>query len=94
MRLKSDDILRIADAVRPPRDEPGDWLDRATHRKIIVNTKDGGTSIEGVLRETHRDGLLLWNAQVMSRNPVNLTGEVFIPKEQVLFVQTVDHVRT
>lgn len=64
------------------------WLDQAIHRRILVHTGDD-RSIEGILTLAADDGLLLWSAVLKGKPEVPLSGEVFIPRSQVLFVQTV-----
>jgi hypothetical protein len=90
-RLRDDDIARLREVVvaaRGPEPEPENWLDRATHRRIIVHLI-GDHSITGTLVLNASDGLLLWAAQLLLHpTPETLGGEVFIPLEQVLFVQT------
>lgn len=63
------------------------WLDEAIHRRLAVHTV-ADQSFEGILRLAADDGLLLWNASLAGDVPVPLDGEVFIPRAQVLFVQT------
>lgn len=65
------------------------WLEKAIHRRIIVHTV-AGSSIEGTITVAADDGLVLWAARMLADpKPVDLAGEVFIPREQVLIVQTV-----
>jgi hypothetical protein len=86
-------VRRRSDDAPPPQPTaapaPVNWLEQATHRRVTVHTvKD--QSIEGTLVLAADDGLLLWSAQMLSNpRPVQLDGEVFIPRGQVLFVQTV-----
>lgn len=64
------------------------WLEEAVHRRIAVHTVADQT-FEGILRLAAEDGLLLWNASLAGPEPVPLDGEVFVPRAQVLFIQTV-----
>ena len=63
------------------------WLEEATHRRLAVHTLDERT-FEGVLRVAADDGLLLWNAALAGDTPIVLEGEVFVPRSNVSFVQT------
>ena len=53
-----------------------------------VHTKDDQT-LEGLLVLASVDGLVLWSATLVDKQPVSLAGEVFVPRENVRFVQTV-----
>lgn len=64
------------------------WLERAIHRRVIVHCADD-RSIEGVLVLAADDGLLLWSAKLLGKPEVDLAGEVFVPRSQVLLIQTV-----
>lgn len=89
-RLRDDDVARIAAAVtaRAPEREPQGWLERTVHRRILVHTVRD-QSIEGILREECVDGLLLWQAKMQGRNPILLSGDVFVPRAEVAFVQVI-----
>lgn len=92
-RLRDADVVRLKEALIPPpgpTPEPAAWLERATRRRLRVHTVKGET-FEGTLTLNAADGLLLWSAQLLpdQGKPVDLHGEVFVPREQVLFVQTV-----
>lgn len=82
-------------ALPPPArpEEPAEWYDRAIHRRIVVHVAgDDNTesfSIEGTLHLAAEDGVLLWGAKMTGPKPVDLSGEVFVPRARVLFVQTV-----
>lgn len=72
-----------------PAEVTENWLDKATHRRIIVHTV-AGSSIEGTITVAADDGLVLWAARMLvDPKPVDLAGEVFIPRAQVLLIQTV-----
>lgn len=74
--------------VRPPAPEPAQWLEQAEHRRLTVHTV-ADQSIQGTLRLAAPDGLLLWSVKMLTKNgAVQMEGEVFIPREQVAFVQT------
>jgi hypothetical protein len=91
-RLREGDLAQLREMFAPPHGpepEPENWLERTVHRRIIVHTPTG-ESIEGTLVHAHADGVLLWSAKfLLHPTPVDLDGEVFIPRDQVLFVQTV-----
>lgn len=67
------------------------WLERSIARQLVVHTAQG-TSIKGFVDEVARDGVLLRGCTtvVEGRGEVALTGEVFVPRSQVVFTQTVD----
>lgn len=78
-----------------PAPEPDNWLDKALKRQVAVHTVHDQT-FEGTLIHAHDDGVLLWGAAILSGvdrggevQKVRLSGEVFIPRDRVLFVQTV-----
>lgn len=88
-RLSDEDVARVAAAVtaRGPEPEPENWLERQVHRKILVHTiRD--KSFEGILREECRDGVLLWNATLHAKPPIPLSGDTFVPRQEIAFVQT------
>lgn len=89
-RLSDDDLRRLKEVLLPePEPDTPRWLEQATHRRVLVHTTSDD-SVEGILQLAAEDGLLLWGAQmVVKGNRVKLDGEVFVPKGQVRFVQTV-----
>lgn len=64
------------------------WLSRVMKRKIILHTKDS-QSIEGVLWEQSRDGVILRAAKLLGEKGMStsMAGEVFVPRENVAFAQ-------
>lgn len=68
-------------------DPPADWFERAVARKVIVHAE--ARSIEGIVAFVGPDGVLLRSAQLLGPQPTPLAGEVWVPRGQVLFVQTV-----
>jgi hypothetical protein len=92
VRLSDADICRLAAQLAPfegPAAAPEGWLEKVTHRRVIVHTK-ADKSFEGTLVLAAPDGVVLWSTELLvDSKPVKLGGEVFIPADQVLFVQTV-----
>ena len=70
--------------------EPGaaSWLEEKTARRLVVHTTDD-RSIEGLLEFVGPDGVTLRAARLMAKPPVDLGGEIWLPRETVAFVQTV-----
>lgn len=66
-----------------------DWLSALSCPRMVVHTNDE-RSIEGTVMRVTGDGLLLRAAKLIGKPTVPLGGEVFIPRERVLFVQTVE----
>lgn len=64
------------------------WLQTRKRDRVIVYTTEGDT-LDGLLNEVAPDGLVLWDARVQSDQGVALSGEVFVPKDKVRFVQVV-----
>lgn len=63
------------------------YLKRKRLVRVLVHTRDKAT-IEGLLDEVARDGLVLRNAKYLETDPETaLHGEVFIPHDRVGFVQ-------
>lgn len=64
------------------------WLSRVLKRKIIVHTRES-QSIEGILWEQSRDGVILRAAKLLGENgtATSMAGEVFVPRENVAFAQ-------
>lgn len=67
------------------------WLDRQTTRRVLVQSNEKpADSIEGVLATVSPDGIVLAHAVFLgeSGERIPLTGEVWIPRPKVRFVQT------
>ena len=65
------------------------WLKKATKRVVIVHTTND-QSFQGPLMDAYLDGLVLRPATLLgdgTPNGTQLAGEVFLPRETVLFVQ-------
>ena len=64
------------------------WLDQVMRKRIIVHTRDD-QSIDGTLWEQTSDGVILRAAQLLnpSGSPTVMPGEVWVPRENVLFAQ-------
>ncbi len=64
------------------------WLERVLKKKIVVHTRND-QSIEGVLMEQTRDGVILRAAQLLGSDGKRTTmaGEVFVPRENIAFAQ-------
>lgn len=64
------------------------WLKTVIEKRIIVHTKED-QSIEGSLAAVMKDGLVLRVAALLgsSGQSTAMPGEVFIPREEVAFVQ-------
>lgn len=63
---------------------PG-WVQRVRAERVLVHTVEGQT-VEGVLREWSRDGLVLAAAHLVDHG-TDLAGEVFVARERVLMIQ-------
>ncbi len=61
------------------------WLMRRRSERLLVHTTDG-QSIEGLLRETGPDGLVLASPRLVDSD-VTLAGDLFVPKAKVLMIQ-------
>lgn len=66
--------------------EPAAWLERKIRHRIIVHTIDE-RSYEGLLELTAEDGVILVGTRMLTEGGMQVAGEVFIPRSQVLFVQ-------
>jgi len=64
------------------------WLDARTLSRIIAHTTDD-QSIEGLLDHVGDDGITLRAAKLLGDHPVEMSGETWVPRSKVLFVQTV-----
>jgi hypothetical protein len=66
------------------------WLDDLTLDTVILHTREGGPSLKGIKRAVYDDGIVLRDAAVLEPESVSvLNGDVFVPREQVLFMQLV-----
>jgi hypothetical protein len=65
---------------------PKSWLDRVTGERVLVHTVDSQT-IEGSLFAVLSDGVLLKAPRLMEDQPLNIAGEVFIPRAKIAMVQ-------
>lgn len=66
------------------------WFTRVMKKQIIVHTLKGDLSIEGVLMEQTRDGVILRAAKLKGasgQGDTTMAGEVYIPRENVAFAQ-------
>lgn len=65
----------------------GGWLRRQLADEIVVHTTQGQT-IRGWLEDVSRDGVILRAPRyVEGEGSIPLAGELFIPRERVLFAQ-------
>lgn len=66
----------------------GRWLKRVLRKRIIVHTRDDH-SIEGVLWEQTRDGIILRAASLLGdgQQKTSMAGETWIPRENIAFAQ-------
>jgi hypothetical protein len=65
------------------------WLDEVTLSTVVVHTKDG-TSIKGLKRAIHDDGLVLSDAFLLEQEgAIQLDGLQFVPRENVNFMQLI-----
>lgn len=67
-------------------EEPAAWLERKIRHRIIVHTIDE-RSYEGLLEVTAEDGVVLVGTRMLTEGGMQVAGEVFIPRSQVLFIQ-------
>ncbi len=68
------------------------WFKAVTGHRVLLHLKDDN-SIEGVLVDRpYRDGLALRGAElrVGQNSPTTMGGEVFVPRENIAFVQRDD----
>lgn len=61
----------------------GRWFKRVLHERLIIHTL-ANLSIEGLLTEVGKDGIVLKTAKMAN---TDLAGDIYIPREQVAFVQ-------
>lgn len=69
------------------------WLRQRTARSVVVHVSDGpdGRSIEGLLVSVGQDGVVLRAARYLTDDAqVPLLGELFVPRDRVLFVQVTE----
>jgi hypothetical protein len=59
---------------------------RKLRKETVVVHIHNGTSIKGILRSTHRDGVILSHASDLDEG-VALKGEVVVPREMIDFYQ-------
>lgn len=65
----------------------GKWLARRVADRVLVHTTDE-RSLQGILSLIAKDGIVLRDAKYLeSESSVPLGGEIFVPKDKVLFVQ-------
>ena len=62
------------------------WLKQVLLERVVIHTTSN-LSIEGLLSENAKDGVVLKTAKMLGPHPTDLAGEVFIPREQVAFAQ-------
>lgn len=62
------------------------WIARRMGRRAIVHLSDE-RSIEGTLMVSARDGIVLAGATYLEGAGTNLGGEIYVPRERLLFVQ-------
>jgi hypothetical protein len=82
LRLKT--AAEKSEAVPEP-----DWFAAAIRKRVIVHQLND-RSIEGSLWERTADGILLRSAKYLGESgqaDIPMAGEVFIPRENVAFVQ-------
>ena len=63
----------------------GSWLDRRSGERVLVHSTTEQT-FEGVVREVNRHGVVLAAVRLVDAG-VDVAGEVWVPREKVLFVQ-------
>lgn len=81
----------IAEAVDRLKAAPQAWFDSIVRKRVIVHHK-GSPSIDGLLVAVMADGVLLRGAKLLEDDgkQIALAGEVFVPRENIGFVQLVD----
>lgn len=62
------------------------WLDDVMARRILVHTKDD-RSIEGLLLQVYPEEIVLRSARLLSPDTIDLGGEIWLPRANILFVQ-------
>lgn len=70
------------------RREPKGWLDKISGERVLVHTVDNQT-IEGALISVLRDGIVLRAPRLIDDQPVNVAGDVFVPRQKVALVQRI-----
>jgi hypothetical protein len=78
-------VVVLLFAVHHRADRTG-WLESVSGERLLVHTVDNQT-IEGVLFAVLRDGLLLKAPRIVDDVTVNVSGEVWVPREKVALVQ-------
>ena len=67
---------------------PRNWLRSRTRQTVTVHLTDKTTTIEGVLTDSGRHGLVLNFAKFLGdEGSIPMAGETLIPREKVLLVQ-------
>lgn len=71
---------------------PVRWLRRQFLQRVLVHSSTGQT-FEGLLAGSARDGLVLRAVTLLDDGggKVPLSGEIFVPREKVLFLQRIGH---
>lgn len=65
------------------------WLWRRRARGVVVHTTDD-RSMEGLLSEVARDGVVLKGARYLDDDKtVPMSGEIWVPRDKVAFIQVV-----
>ena len=82
---RSNDRLDEALAAISP---PPTWLERVLKKRIVLHLVND-QSIEGVLMEQTRDGVILRASKLLAAGgkETPMAGETFVPREQVAFAQ-------
>ncbi len=65
------------------------WTRSVVRKKITVHTTTA--TFEGILKEEHRDGLVLINTILIREEggPLEMSGDTFIPREAVTVIQAI-----
>lgn len=63
------------------------WLQAVDLRAVIVHL-DNDSSMRAVLAGSDDDGLLLKAVTILGANPVEVAGDVWVPRANVVFIQT------
>lgn len=79
-------IIAIDTAPKLRRRRSTSWLESITLERVLVHTSDDQT-FEGNLAGVASDGLLLKAVRLVDENPVNVAGDVFIPRSKIVMVQ-------
>ncbi len=66
----------------------GRWFKRVLKKRIVVHTRSD-QSVEGVLMEQTRDGIILRASKLLGSEgkQTPMAGETFIPRENIAFAQ-------